>query len=116
MPDYERLTPNISDSESECEEPPQVPKRKSKRSKKKRKVNDRDDLGGMIINMTSKIDIRELFIIWVAFLFINTQSFICFLKKIKGTVNDTNSTMTMKGTFYASLFMILVVIICTMLF
>lgn len=124
MPDYEKLTPIFVESESDCDsvdEPPRTrKKRKSKKSKrggKKSKTNDRDDLSGMFLNMLGKVDIRELLIIWLAFLFIHTPAFIThFLKRFKGAYDDTCSSMTMKGTFYSSLFMILIVVICTMLF
>lgn len=126
MIDQERLTPIELESDSECESVHEVKKlrtpktKKSKRSKKggrKNKVNDRDDLSGMMLNMIGKIDIRELIILWLTFLFIHTPTFVThFLKKIKGTYNPDSMTMTMKGTFYASMFMMIVVVLCTMMF
>ena len=126
MIDQERLTPIEIESDSECESVNEVKLRssknkKSKRSKKgggrKNKVNDRDDLSGMMLNMIGKIDIRELIILWLTFLFIHTPTFVThFLKKIKGTYNPDSLTMTMKGTFYSSMFMMIVVVLCTMMF
>jgi hypothetical protein len=88
-----------------------------KRSKRRsRKVRDRDDLGGMLLNMSKKVDARELFIIWIVFLFIHTEMF-CehILKRFSNTTNADN-TMTMKGTFYASMIMLLTVLICSVVF
>ena len=122
MQDYEKLNTILHDSDSECESvkapPPRKKKsKKTKRGGKKSKSNDRDDLSGMMLNMIGKIDIREMLIIWLAFLFIHTPTFIThFLKKVKGTYDDSTKCMTMKGTFYSSLFLMLIVAICTMLF
>lgn len=92
----------ISDTDSVCDEKP--------------KVNERDDLSGMVLNMFGKIDVRELIIIWVVFLFLHTEMFSeHVLKKFRGATNE-DGTMTMTGTIYSSLFMILVVIICTLVF
>ena len=87
-----------------------------KKTRKRIHKNEKDDIGGMMINMGSHIDVREIFIIWVVFIFLHTELFVeCILKKISGASNDDN-TMTMKGTFIASILMILAVIICAMTF
>jgi hypothetical protein len=66
--------------------------------------------------MGGKLDFRELIIVWFIFLFLHTEMFAeHFLKKIKGTTND-DGTMTMKGTFVASLVMMVVVVVCTIVF
>lgn len=106
MSDYEKIKPPHS---------PCAPKKI--RGEKKRKCNDRDDLSGMLLNMSSKIDIRELFILWLAFLFTHTSTFADhFLKKFKGMTNPGDDTMTFKGVFGASLFMLMIIIICRILF
>lgn len=108
MSDCEKI--NLSSEISTCYEQP-----KSRRSKRKQK-NERDDLPGLMLNMASKLDPRELFILWIAFIFTHTSMFVeHFLKKVKGTTNK-NDTMTIKGVFYASLFMLLVIIVCRILF
>ena len=80
------------------------------------RVGERDDLSGMALNMFGKLDARSLIIIWVMFLFIHTEMFGDYiLKRFSGARNE-DGTMTMKGTIYASFFMILIVIICTLIF
>jgi hypothetical protein len=83
---------------------------------KHKKISSRDDLGGMFVNMGSKLDLRELIILWIAFLFLHTEMFAeNFLKRISGALNEDN-TMTMKGTFISSLIMMVVIMICMMVF
>lgn len=80
------------------------------------KPKDRDDLSGMTLNMFGKIDGREILIIWVVFLFLHTELFAeQILKKFKGATNE-DGTMTMRGTLYASMFMMIVVVLCSILF
>lgn len=79
-------------------------------------VSEHDDFGGMFLNMCKRIDPRALFIVWISFIFIHTE--LCaehVLKKISGTVNSDFS-LTMKGTIYASFFMTLIVAICMIVF
>lgn len=86
------------------------------RSKKKSKVSDRDDLSGMALNMFSKIDPREIFILWGLFIVLHSELFAdWFLKKFKGTTNE-DKTMTMKGTMYASIVMMVAIVICAFVF
>lgn len=88
----------------------------SHRKKNKHKLRDRDDLSGLALNMFSKIDVRELFILWVVFIFIHTEMFSDHvLKRFNGTTNE-DKTMTMKGTVYSSIFMIMIIVICSLLF
>ena len=123
MADQERLVPLEPDVEYESDytEEEELPKPKpcktKKQSRKKNsKLKDRDDLSGMMLNMVGKIDAREIFIIWIVFIFIHTPAFADhILKKFKGTTNE-DSTMTMRGTLYSSIFMILVVIVCSIVF
>ncbi len=101
MGDYEKLQPE------------ETPKRRHKR---KSKMKDRDDIGGMLLNMFNKIDPRKMCIIWVFFLFLHSE--MCaekILKRFKGTVND-DLTLTMTGTLWASIMMLLVVMICELVF
>ncbi len=99
---------------SDCEDITHF-RKKTSMHKKSHKA-DRDDLGGMIVNMGRHIDVREMFIIWIMFIFIHTEMFAeHFLKKISGTVND-DCSMTMKGTFVSSVMMIVVVMVCAMTF
>lgn len=98
--------------------PPPVKKCKSRKRRNHHgsKVKERDDLSGMLLNMFGKIDMRELFIIWIAFIIIHTEKFAeQVLKRFSGAIND-DGTMRMKGTLYSSACMILVVILCTIVF
>lgn len=120
MIDYEKIIPDnypIQQESSDCENEVEISKpKKTKKNKSKKKMNERDDLSGMFLNMTGKIDFREIFILWILFLFLHTSTFAeHILKKFKGATNE-NGTMTMKGTIYASLFMVLAILLCTILF
>lgn len=110
MPDYEKL---IDDCEERSEA--ELPDKKRK-SRRRQRVRDRDDLSGMFLHMGKKVDVRELFIVWVIFLFLHTEMFAeHFLKRVQGATNEDLS-MTMKGTLCASLLMIMVVMICAIAF
>ncbi len=115
MPDFEKLIKDLDDQKNEvdCEDDVvsvKVRKRKSKR------MRDRDDFSGMFLHMSKKIDPRELFIIWVVFLFLHTEMFAeHILKRFSGTTNDDLSK-TMKGTIYSSVLMMLVVVLCCVIF
>ncbi len=90
--------------------------RKSKSRKCKDRKNSKDDLGGMMISMTKKIDIRELFILWALFIFLHTEMFVdCILKRFKNATNDDKS-MRMKGTFIASMLMVIAIVVCSIIF
>ena len=79
-------------------------------------VNDNDDLSGMAVGMVRKLDLRELLILWVGFLFLHTEMFsTMFLKRFNGATHGDGST-TMKGTIYSSIFMILLVVLCSFIF
>ncbi len=87
-----------------------------KHHKHKKTRHDRDDLGGMMLNMGGHIDPREIFIIWIIFIFLHTEMFAeVFLSRFQGTTNEDH-TLTMKGTFATSIILILVVMICSMVF
>ena len=100
-----------------------VDQRKPKKPKKKKSdvnnvnnVKDCDDIGGLTMSMLGKADVRELFIIWVVFLFVHTELYSdSFLKRFKSATNE-DGTMTMKGTLISSLIMMIVVLICTIVF
>ena len=110
MSDYEQLTPKPCKKISEehfddCED-----------EDHRRKIGDRDDLSGMALNMLKKLDGRGMAIIWIMFLFIHTETFgDHVLKRFSGARNE-DGTMTMKGTIYASFFMMLVVVLCNLVF
>lgn len=75
-----------------------------------------DDLVGLIVMMGSKIDLREIFILWVVFIFLHTELMAeQVLKRISGATNDDN-TLTMKGTLIASLIMVMAIIVCAIIF
>jgi hypothetical protein len=79
------------------------------------KVTERDDINGMLINMGSKIDVRSIFIIWVAFIFLHTEMFFeYFLCRFKNSVEDGSPTMM--GTMYSSVLMIMVVVLVLLVF
>ena len=100
MADYERLTATEKNIESVTHV----------------QVGERDDLSGLALNMFGKLDGRSIIIIWLVFLFIHTELFAeNILKKFSGSRNE-DGTMTMKGTLYASCFMMMIVIICTLVF
>lgn len=79
-------------------------------------VHERDDFGGMLLNMLGKLDIRALMIVWISFIFLHTE--LCaenFMKKISGAINE-DCSLTMKGTIYASFMMTFVVMLCMIVF
>lgn len=108
MVDFESLiAPSEPDDESVACEP---------RRNRRRRSRDRDDLSGLFLNMGKKIDIRELFIIWIMFLFLHTEMFAeHVLKRFSGACND-DCTPTMKGTILASILMMLVIMLCAVVF
>lgn len=94
----------MSDCENITDKPPRAP------------INERDDFGGMLLNMFGKLDPRALMIVWISFIFLHTE--LCaenILKKINGAINQDN-TLTMKGTIVASFIMTLIVAICMIVF
>lgn len=79
-------------------------------------LNERDDFGGMLLNMFGKLDPRALLIVWISFIFLHTE--LCaenIMKKISGAINR-DYTLTMKGTIVASFVMTLIVAICIIVF
>ena len=81
-----------------------------------RVLREKDDLSGMAVNMVKRIDPREIFILWLTFIAIHCEIFsVHILSRFKGTTNE-DKTMTVKGTMYASIFMMIMVIICRMIF
>ncbi len=100
---------------SDCEEI--TIKTQKKQSKHKKILNsDRDDLGGMFINMGRHVDVREIFILWIVFIFIHTEMFAEYILKRVNNATNEDCTLTMKGTFIASLVMVVAIIICSMVF
>jgi hypothetical protein len=81
------------------------------------KVNERDDLSGMVLNMSHRINKVGVFIIWAAYLFIHSEIFAIHILKnnFSNACNDDN-TMTMEGTLISSVFMVLVVVLCILVF
>lgn len=111
MSDYEKLPSAKRESFNK------IPKTKLKRKKDANTKHDRDDMGGMMLNMIEKLDGRELIIIWVVYIFIHSE---LFAEKIlnaifTGAINE-NKTMTLRGMLLSSLLMLLVVIICHLVF
>jgi ABC-type phosphate transport system permease subunit len=93
-----------------------MPEHEKKKSHRKVAKSNKDDLSGMFVNMGSHIDIREVFILWIVFIFVHTEMFAeYFLKRFSGATND-DCTPTMKGTFIGSLVMVLAVIVCSLIF
>lgn len=85
-------------------------------SKPSYEINERDDFGGMLLNMFGKLDPRALMIVWISFIFLHTE--LCaenIMKKINGTINP-DSSLTMKGTIVASFIMTIIVAICIIVF
>ncbi len=100
---------------SDCEDITSMQPKKLPKHKKPSKL-DKDDSGGMFINMGKHVDVREVFILWVVFVFLHTEMFAdYFLKKIHNATNE-DCTLTMKGTFISSVLMVLAIIICSIVF
>jgi hypothetical protein len=82
----------------------------------KDKISDMDDFAGMMVNAGKSINVRELIVIWLWFIILHSEPFILkILSKFSGTVDEKNN-MTMKGTGYISIIMILGVIIIDMIY
>lgn len=89
---------------------------KKKSNKEKYEPAEHDDFTGVIINASKSINVREIIIIWIWFLVIHSEIFIeRFLSKIPGSIDDTKN-LTMNGTFYLSIFMIIGVILIDMIY
>ena len=105
MSDCEKLTKQ-QETEPLVELTPSAPK----------VLSEKDDFSGMTLNMVKKIDVREIFILWITFIALHFEIFsVHVLSKFKGTTNE-DKTMTLKGTIYASVFMIIMVILCRLIF
>ena len=102
---------------SDCEKLVKTLDEVHERKKSARRVlTDKDDFSGMAVNMVKRIDPREIFILWITFVAIHCEIFsVQVLSRFNGTTNE-DKTMTVKGTMYASIFMMMVVIICKMIF
>ena len=112
MSDYEKLAPSEQKVSREVDHTTQE-NYKCKNKRRGKKLHDRDDLTGMALNMVNKIDFTELLVIWIVFLFIHSEMFaVQILQRFNGTTND-DKTMTMKGTLYSSIIMIITVICCS---
>jgi hypothetical protein len=73
-------------------------------------LNSRDDIGGMLINMSSTIHFKKIILIWLIYLLMNTELFLeNILSKFSNTSNE--NSLTMKGTFICSLFLVLCIIL-----
>lgn len=99
---------------------PTAPTRKGRKSSSKDKLEDKldehDDFAGVIINAGKSINVREMVIIWLWFLIIHSEIFIeRFLARVPGAC-DANNNMTMSGTLYASLVMIIGVVVIDMVY
>jgi hypothetical protein len=80
------------------------------------RARDRDDLVGLQANMLGKLEGRMLVILWLVFLFLHTEMFAdAVLKPISGATNSSGA-MSEKGTLYASVFMVLAIIACVLIF
>jgi hypothetical protein len=79
-------------------------------------INDRDDFTGMIVNMCSKVNFREIFTMWIVFIMLHTNVFAnSILSQSNGTL-DKDKRITMIGTIYLSGFMVLAMILCSIIF
>ncbi len=93
-------------------------KRKSNMSNKMKEnyPNEYDDFAGVIVNVGKSINMREIFIIWLWFLIIHSELFIeNFLSRISSTT-DENKNLTMNGTIYLSIIMIIGIIIIDLIY
>jgi hypothetical protein len=95
-------------------------KKKTFRNKEKlqdpQKLNDNDDFAGLIVNAGKSINVREMIIIWLWFLIVHSEIFIMKgLSKIPGAV-DANQNMTLSGTFYTSIIMIIGIVLIDMIY
>jgi hypothetical protein len=79
-------------------------------------LSDKDDFAGMFVNASKKIDFRQLLSLWLLFLMLHTEFYVeNILHRFKGAT-DEKGNMTMKGTFYSSLIMLLGIVIIGMVF
>ncbi len=93
-----------------------TPKRTVSKKKPKEGLKDNDDFAGVFINAGKSINVREMIIIWLWFLILHSDIFIeRFLCNIAGAC-DENKSLTMNGTIYASIIMMVGVIIIDMVY
>ena len=79
-------------------------------------IHDKDDIAGMIYNAGKKLNIGKLFIVWLLFIFLHTEFFMDnIMSKLKGAFNDKKEP-TIVGTLYASLIMMVGLVILTLIF
>lgn len=93
-----------------------VKNRKSSKTKDPDEPDEHDDFAGVIINAGKSISWREMILIWITFLVIHSESFVTqFLSHMPDAV-DRDGVMTMSGTIYASIVMMVGVIIIDMIY
>lgn len=79
-------------------------------------INERDDFGGMILNMFNKVDPRAIMIVFISYIFLHTE--LCaenVMKKMSGCLNEDGS-LTMKGTIYSAFVMTFIAMLCMIIF
>ncbi len=90
--------------------------RKQPKSAAKETLEEHDDFAGLIINAGKSINVREMVVIWLWFLIIHSEIFIeRFLSHLPGAC-DADNNMTMSGTLYASIVMIIGVVVIDMIY
>lgn len=74
-----------------------------------------DDIGGLMINASKTIHYKKIFLVWLAFLIMNSEIFIDkFIAMFDGAICD--GYISMKGTFVMSIVLVLILIAIDMIF
>lgn len=107
MTDYEKIV-SIDTKPFKVEAP--------KRKCGKKSSNERDDLGGMMLNMFGRLDIRAICIIWISFIFLHSELFADCLKKYSPTAVSSDNILTNKGIAYSSFIMLFIYMMCVIIF
>jgi hypothetical protein len=82
---------------------------------KPKEVSDKDDINGMLINMTKYVDFRKIIILWLTFIAIHSGLFYNHvLKRFPSTITD--GEMNWKGVVMGSITFMLILVVCDLLF
>lgn len=82
----------------------------------KEEMTDKDDVAGMLVSAGKSINFREMIIIWAWFLFLHSELFIERVLSLAQGAVDEKQNMTMRGTIYSSVIMMVGIIIIDMVY
>ena len=93
----------------------------SKKEKLSPKTADKnvapDDFNGVIMNMAGSVNVVEVVLIWLWFLLLHSELFIDqVLINISASSVNSDKNFTLKGTFIASIIMVIGVVLIDMIF